>query len=123
MRLVLLLSLAGTAAKAAPILWNRLGSNQQVLNSDYGPNLNFYGGGSWPDVIANPAYVPGVFGNGLTIGPGSYGSEDREHNVVWNNLNQYLNPDRGFGVLAIQLNAEKSERSNRTRQPWKMSIR
>jgi hypothetical protein len=90
-----LLSLAGTAAKAAPILWNRLGSNQEILNSDYGPNLNFYGGGSWPDVSANPAYVPGVFGNGLTIGPGSYGSEDREHNVVWNNLNQYLSPDHG----------------------------
>jgi Concanavalin A-like lectin/glucanases superfamily/PEP-CTERM motif len=82
-------------SQASPILWNKLGSTTEVLNSAYGPNLSFYGGGSWPDVIANPGFVPGMFGNALTIGAGSYGTYDREHNVVWNNLNQYLNPDHG----------------------------
>jgi hypothetical protein len=90
----------------APVLWNTLGSAQEVMNSGYGPNLSFYGGGSWPDVVANPAYVPGVFGNALTIGPGSYGTYDREHNVVWNNLNQYLNPDRGTIAVWYKQNAD-----------------
>jgi hypothetical protein len=80
---------------AAPILWNRLGSNQQVLNSDLGPNLGFYAGGGYPDAIGNPGYVPGVFGNGLTIAPGSYSIYQREHTVVWNNLNQYVSSERG----------------------------
>jgi hypothetical protein len=66
-----------------------------VLNSDLGPNLSFYGGGSWPDVVGNPGYVPGVFGDALTIAPGSYGVFDREHTVVWNNLDQYLSPEHG----------------------------
>lgn len=77
------------------VLWNRLGSSSEVMNSAYGPNLSFYGGGSWPDVTANPAYGPGVFGNAITIGPGSYGTFDRVHNVIWNNVNNYLNSERG----------------------------
>jgi hypothetical protein len=80
---------------AAPILWNRLGSNAEVLNSAFGPNLGFYGGGFYPDTIANPGYVPGVFGSALTIAPGGYGTPDREHNVVWNNLNSYLSAEHG----------------------------
>jgi hypothetical protein len=82
-------------AQAAPILWNRLGSNQQVLNSDYGPNLSFYNQNGFPDGTGNPGYVAGVFGNGLTIAPGSYISQEREHTVVWNNLNQYVSPEHG----------------------------
>jgi hypothetical protein len=84
-----------SSSHAAAILWNRLGSNAEVLNSALGPNLSFYGGGFYPDTIANPGYVPGVFGNALTIAPGSYGTPDREHNVVWNNLNSYLSAEHG----------------------------
>jgi hypothetical protein len=70
---------------ASLILWNRLGSTSEVLNSAVGPNLSFYTGGDEYSVIANPAYVPGMFGNALTIGPGSYSTYDRAHNVVYNN--------------------------------------
>src|SRR5262245_16415293 len=81
---------------SSPILWNTLGSASEILNSAYGPNLSFYSGGGDPaGVIGNPAYVPGVFGNALTIGPGSYSGTQREHTVIWNNLNNYLNADRG----------------------------
>src|SRR5437016_1426753 len=93
--LVILLLIKAVAVSGAPILWNRLGSSQEVTHSAYGPNLGFYSGGSGYDVVGNPAFVPGVFGNALTIGPGSYGIYDREHTVVWNNLDQYLNPARG----------------------------
>jgi len=96
--LTLSVALAGPAADAAPILWNQLGSAAEVTNSAYGPNLSFYttpGDPSGFDIVGNPAYVAGVFGNGLTIGPGSYSGALREHTVVWQNLNQYLSPDRG----------------------------
>ncbi len=84
-----------TSAGAAPILWNRLGSNEQVQSSSYGPNLSFFGGGTWPDVAGNPGYVPGVFGDALTVGTGVYGPLDRVHTAVWENVNQHLNPNRG----------------------------
>ena len=55
------------------VLWNKLGSDEEVLNSAFGPDLEFYtGGGSSPDGIANRKYVPAVFGNGVTIDTGSY---------------------------------------------------
>ena len=85
-------------AHAAPILWNQLGSAEQVTNSAYGPDLSFFNTPGSPtvrDFAANPAYVPGVFGNGLSIGPGNYTALDREHNVVLDNLNQHLKADRG----------------------------
>jgi hypothetical protein len=96
--LILMLILAGimsASADAAPLLWNRLGSTQQIQNSGYGPGLGFFGGGAWPDVVGNPGYVPGVFGEALTVAPGGYGTFDRVHTVVWENLNQHLNPHRG----------------------------
>ena len=86
----------GAPARAAGILWNRLGSAQQVLNSDFGPDLAFYPGGEpWPNVVGNPAYTPGVFGDALTIGTGAYAVQDRQHTVVWNNVHEHLNPNRG----------------------------
>ena len=91
-------SVLGTAATASAdglVLWNRLGSNGEVLNSNIGPNLEFYTGGDDLSVIATPAYVPGVFGNALTIGPGSYNTFDRVHNVVLAHANQVLNTERG----------------------------
>ena len=89
------MALHHTVQANSPILWNRLGSNAEVQNSAYGPNLQFYPGGNFPDGVGNPAYGPGVFGNALTIGSGSYNVVEREHTVVFNNLNQYLNPNRG----------------------------
>ncbi|HZQ10765.1 MAG TPA: LamG-like jellyroll fold domain-containing protein [Anaerolineae bacterium] len=94
-------------AQSAPtglVLWNKLGSEQEVLNSAFGPNLAFFSGDPDCDVadcleayVANPAFVPGVFGNALTIGPGDYGGFGfaRVHNVVLRNANQYINPERG----------------------------
>jgi hypothetical protein len=77
------------------VLWNRLGSASEVLNSNVGPDLEFYTGGDEFSVIATPAYAPGVFGSALTIGPGSYGVFDRVHNVVLADADQVLNPERG----------------------------
>jgi hypothetical protein len=87
---------AATAAQADElVLWNRLGSNGQVLHSNVGPDLEFYTGGDELSVIATPAYVPGVFGGALTIGPGSYSTFFRVHNVVLADADQVLNPERG----------------------------
>src|SRR5258705_5966290 len=65
------LSMLPAVSRAAPpgiVLWNKLGSASEVLGSTYGPNLGFYNTPGGLDVVGNPAYVPGVFGNGLTIG-------------------------------------------------------
>jgi hypothetical protein len=104
---VLTCSLAAVSlnARGAAILWNKLGSDTEILNSAYGPNLSFYSGGSYPDGVGNPAYVPGVFGNALTIGSGSYFSQEREHTVIWNNLNNYLSADRGTISVWFKQNA------------------
>jgi hypothetical protein len=94
------------ASYAAPILWNKLGGTNEVLQSAYGPNLTFYAGGSGVDTIATPAFVPGVFGNGLSIGPGSYSVFYREHNVIWTNVDHYLNPDHGTIEMWYQQQAD-----------------
>ena len=97
-----------TAVNAAPLLWNQLGSTSEVLNSGYGPNLSFFntpGNPTGVDVIATPAYVPGVFGNALTIGAGDYSGLRRAHNAVWENLDQHLNPNRGTVEVWYKQNA------------------
>ena len=84
------------AAFPNPILWNKLGSTSEITASAYGPNLGFYND-DYPfdvDVAATPAYVPGEFGNAASIS-GSYNTPYRMHNIVWSNVNQYLNPERG----------------------------
>ncbi|MBT7064673.1 MAG: LamG domain-containing protein [Verrucomicrobia bacterium] len=77
------------------VLWNKLGSASEILNSAYGPDLEFYSGGDVFSVSATPSYVPGVFGNALTIGSGAYRSTDRVRNVVVNDLDQILDPSQG----------------------------
>jgi hypothetical protein len=84
-----------TARGDGLVFWNRLGSNSQVLNSAVGPDLEFYTGGDELSVIATPAYVPGFFGNALTIGPGSYFTFARVHNAVLADANSVLNSERG----------------------------
>lgn len=76
------------------VLWNGLGSNEEVLNSFVGPNLEFYTGGYWPHVQGDREYVPGYHGNGVTL-KGSYGYWERIHNIVLNNLGNYLYPEKG----------------------------
>lgn len=83
------------AATPGLLLWNKLGSATEVLNSAYGPDLSFYDTPGGVDIVGNPAFVPGVFGNGVTIGSGNYSVLMREHTVLWSGLDQYLNPDRG----------------------------
>lgn len=89
--------LAGPVRATAPgiVLWNKLGSASEVLNSAYGPNLSFFNTPSGLDAVGNPDFVPGVFGNGLSIGPGSYITADREHTALWSTADQYLNPEQG----------------------------
>src|SRR5437667_3826273 len=93
--LVILLLIKAVAGSAAPILWNRLGSSQEVTNSAYGPNLSFYSGGSGYDVVCSPGFVTGALCDSITVVCASDRIYDREHTVVWNNLDQYLNPARG----------------------------
>ena len=95
---LLAMSMQATGARGASpgiVLWNKLGSTSEVLNSAYGPNLGFFNSPSFVDVVGNPDYPPGVFGNGLSIGPGSYYSQAREHTVVWSGVDQFLNPEQG----------------------------
>ena len=94
------------------VLWNRLGSATEVQNSAYGPNLQFYGGGDAFSVPATPAYVPGMFGNALSIGPGSYNVEDRVHNVVFNDAGQYLSAEHGAVEVWFQQNLQPVDYQN-----------
>ncbi len=57
-------ALFGQTESNCLVLWNKLGSDREVLNSEIGLGLEFYdkdihGGGSF-DVEANRAYVSGV---------------------------------------------------------------
>ncbi len=88
------------------LLWNKLGSTTEVLNSAYGPDLGFYNTPGGFDIVGNAAFVPGVFGNGVSIGPGNYSSELREHTVVWSAVDQYLNPDRGTISVWYEQNSD-----------------
>jgi Concanavalin A-like lectin/glucanases superfamily len=101
-----LMSEISLAATPGLLLWNKLGSATEVLNSAYGPNLGFYNTPSGFDVVGNPAFVPGVFGNGVSIGPGDYSFEQREHTVVWSGVDQYLNPDRGTISVWYEQNSD-----------------
>src|SRR5579864_5383697 len=98
---------AATRASAAPspspvpVLWNTFQGRWAVTHSRIGPPLGFYKASDCTsdpscqpggvNVKANPGFVAGYQGNGLTIAPGRYASEDREHNVVLRNLGQVLN--------------------------------
>jgi Concanavalin A-like lectin/glucanases superfamily len=101
-----LMSEISLAATPGLLLWNKLGSATEVLNSAYGPNLSFYNTPGGFDVVGNPAFVPGVFGNGVSIGPGNYSFEQREHTVVWSGVDQYLNPDRGTISVWYEQNSD-----------------
>lgn len=78
------------------VFWNKLGSVEEVTNSEVGPNLVLFDEGDGFNIAANREFVEGKIGNGITIAPGDdYYSTARIHNLVLNNLNSVLNPDRG----------------------------
>lgn len=77
------------------IFWNKLGSNDEVLNSEVGPDLEFFTENDGLHVPANREYVAGKLGNAITIAPGSYGTSQRVHNLVLNDLPSVINPERG----------------------------
>lgn len=76
------------------VLWNTLGSDEEVLNSVIGPNLEFYRGGYWPHVQGDRDYVNGYSGNAVTL-KGNYVNMHRVHNIILNNPGNYLDPEQG----------------------------
>jgi|GEM_PF-1809725 len=76
------------------VLWNKLGSDNEVLNSAFGPNLEFYTGGGGFEVPGDRVYVPGKEGDSVTL-KGQYSALDRVHNLVLNNVSNYIDPEKG----------------------------
>jgi len=79
------------------LLWNKLGSEDEVTHSAYGPNLvlfnctDFDCGGS--DVPGTLAYPPGVFGGAASITGGPYFPGAREHTALLRE--SILDPEHG----------------------------
>ena len=79
------------------VLWNTLGSLDEVLHSRVGPNLELYdraihGSGT----MGTPGFIPGLFGGALVLDPGELAQiGDRIRNIVLNNAPDYLNTERG----------------------------
>lgn len=69
------------------ILWNKLGSEEEVKMSEFGPPLSF------GDNIYE--FVPGTIGNGVTIREGTYYNMQRHRNIIFENLPEYLNTEAG----------------------------
>jgi Ca2+-binding RTX toxin-like protein len=95
---------AATAVTAPPppglLLWNKLGSDDEVLHSAAGPNLGFFVPADCEpdcevDVQGTASYSAGVFGGATTIGGGPYSPVARVHAVVLRNPEAVLNPERG----------------------------
>jgi hypothetical protein len=93
----------GVSLPPGLILWNTLGSDDEVLNSAFGPDLGFYMRGDcqnvgcldFVEVKGNPAYIPGVFGNALTLDAGPYFSQARVYNAVLRNASNHISAEQG----------------------------
>jgi FG-GAP-like repeat/Concanavalin A-like lectin/glucanases superfamily/PASTA domain len=87
------------------LLWNGLGSTQEVTHSVYGPNLTLFDcrdrvltipiflGHCSTDVQGKLRFVRGVHDRALTVGPGRYSSEARVHTAILRE--SILSPERG----------------------------
>jgi len=84
----------GESSSQGLVLWNKLGSTDEVLHSTYGPNLSFYSGSSGQHQTGTPDYVSGVYGNCLTLGAANYQLSDAYHNVVVSNLPSVLSTEQ-----------------------------
>ena len=82
------------------ILWNKLGSNSEVLNSAFGPDLGFFNGGCGGG--GNTAYVPGKFGNAATFVRNCGGT----HNIVLENLPDHIDTEKGAIEAWYKQNAD-----------------
>jgi len=101
-----------TLAAANVVLWNKLGSATEINHSEIGPQLNYYdpivdgmdiGSGCCGDVIGNIQFVPGKFGNAVTLGPSSsYYTSAFVHALTLRDLSTVLNPEHG--TIAVWLN-------------------
>jgi hypothetical protein len=70
------------------VLWNRLGSEQEVLHSAFGPDLAFYPG-DW-----DRAYVPGRYGGAVAIDWDAYPAQ-RVRNLLLEDVPQVIDPEQG----------------------------
>jgi len=86
------------------VMWNKLGSEQEVQNSAFGPDLEFYEGSSGNDVEAERSYPAGRFGEGISI-DGSYANLDYVHNLVLNSTEGVLDPDQGCAECWVYMEA------------------
>ncbi len=80
--------------------WNTLDGGATGVPSEIGPGLFFYdpgvdGGTGANDVVGNPVFVAGKFGDAVTMGPGDYYSMARVHGLVLRDVSAVLNPERG----------------------------
>ncbi|WP_215224097.1 LamG domain-containing protein [Echinicola shivajiensis] len=76
------------------VFWNKLGSDEEVLNSEVGPNLElFYD----ENILINREYVPGVEGNAVTMTSYDFDTPIflSVPNLVLNNLPSIIDPERG----------------------------
>ena len=102
--LAALVALVAPAAQGAPgptvpaglLLWNTLGSDEEVAHSAYGPNLATYDCSYYPcglDVIGTLGHPTGVFGGAASIAGGPYFPGARVHAALLRDA--IMNPERG----------------------------
>lgn len=94
------LCVAYWAGAGGVTFWNRLEGGAGSVPSEVGPSLYPWdqetdGGTGANDAVGNPVYVPGRFGNALTLGPGDYYPQARVHGLVLRDLSAVLNAERG----------------------------
>jgi hypothetical protein len=92
------------------VFWNKLDGSMAGSPSEIGPDLSTYnpsidGRTNCCDVIGNVQFVPGKFGNAVTLGSGNYYSTARVHALTLRNLSEVLNPDHG--AISIWYNEKK----------------
>jgi hypothetical protein len=78
------------------LLWNKLGSADEVTHSAYGPNLVLFNCTDFAcglDIPGTLGYPPGVFGGAASITGGPYFSGARIHTAILRN--PILNPEQG----------------------------
>jgi hypothetical protein len=95
-------ALAGSAGAqtGSVTLWNTLDGGVTSVASEIGPDLypwdpEIDGGTGANDVAGPPRFVPGRFGDAVTLGPGGYYSMARVHGLVLRNVSSVLDAERG----------------------------
>ncbi len=78
------------------ILWNKLGSEEEVLHSAFGPDLAFGDG--------IQKFVKGKFGGAIGIKKGNYYVGQRHRNVIFNDLKEHINTEAGTIEFYVKVN-------------------